>query len=126
MRIGQEKFPLQENVYFLVYFKRLVTGTGVSLSFYVHEREWVKYDCQGPNGHFHIYLDKDQSIDIRRPFLEKDYRSQVDSSIRHFRQNVEFFLQGSPEVMIDKSQLDTILPSVREAMWRLQELHGKK
>lgn len=124
--------PLQQDAHILVFFKDLSTGRGVSFSLYVHDIECVKYDCQGPNGHFHIYHTANQSYETKRMFPSHTgywgQDNQIDYALSDFEHNIDTYLQQSlvPEIQtftVCRDRLDEAIANIRDELWTRQEKH---
>ena len=50
------KLNIQKNAHLLIYHKNLEIGFGPAVSLYIHNIEFLKFDCFGDKlGHYHIY-----------------------------------------------------------------------
>ena len=103
-RIDPFTIPIQEHLYALVFFKSLSTGTGVSVSIYIHGTEFLKYDCQGiERGHYHIY---DRGRDTKLFFMVgTDRTEQIDISINDISTNITRYIRSCHDENIRSFQI---------------------
>lgn len=91
--------PIQEHVYVKTFFKNLPNGKGFSFSLYIHNMECIKYDCQGINGHFHIYHTSNQKQETKIHFPRHTTywgkNNQIDFAMTDFENHVHLYLTQS-------------------------------
>lgn len=118
IRIDPSRIDVQPDMYFLVYYKSLTTGEGVSISVYIRGREYLKYDCHGVAvGHYHTYDGK------RVCFREGSTRTdQVCASLLDIWRNLDSRTRGYFEP--DMAAVRGILPLLLMRMLELQERHS--
>ena len=94
---------IQDNLYFLVFHKKLPSGFGSAVSLYIHNYEFLKFDCFGENnGHYHIYDDKTNE---QIYFTEKTCEEQINRTIELIK-NINVFLNKSTRIDIQNYKIN--------------------
>ena len=97
------KINIQDNLYFLVFHKKLPKGFGSSVSLYINDTEYLKFDCFGEKkGHYHIY-DNVKNEEIY--FSEKTCEEQINRSCELIN-NINVFLNQSSRIDIKNFNID--------------------
>ena len=97
------KVNIQDNLYFLVFHKTLIKGFGPSVSLYINNFEFLKFDCFGENnGHYHIY---DNKINKEIYFIEKTCEEQINKTCELIK-NINIFLNKSNRIDIQNFKID--------------------
>jgi hypothetical protein len=97
------KVDIQDNLYFLVFHKKLSKGFGSAVSLYINNYEFMKFDCFGENnGHYHIYDDK-RNEEIF--FTEKTCEEQINQTY-YLLNNITVFLNKSNRIDINNFKID--------------------
>jgi hypothetical protein len=113
------KIDIQANAYVLVYHKFLDIGSGSSIGLYIHNTEYLKFDCFGlRKGHYHVFNKKN---DDRIYFTEQTVSEQIDKSVDELTNNIEKYLALSPnrkirDFVFDKDQLTTKIAEAKQIM----------
>jgi hypothetical protein len=96
------KIDIQKNLYFLVYHKTLTIGFGPSVSIYINNYEFLKFDCFGENkGHYHIY---DNNTNEEIYFTEKTCEEQINKTSELIK-NINVFLNKSSRIDIQNFKI---------------------
>jgi len=97
------KVEIQDNLYFLVFHKRLAKGFGSAVSLYINNYEFLKFDCFGENkGHYHIHDDR-RNEEIF--FTEKTCEEQINQTY-YLLNNISIFLSKSNRADIKNFKID--------------------
>ena len=114
IRKDLQKIIVDDKIHFLVYHKIIKGHSGTAFILCINNIEYVKYDCLGKNGHYHIYDDKN----YREIYFDNDDpHVQIDYSIENLRNNLDTYIKTAsnkkisnvsynPQEIIDK--LDTV------------------
>ena len=104
IRIDPFRVHVEPHFYFLIFYKNLPSGRGVTISVYIHDIEYLKYDCQGENdGHYHIY---NQNGETKIFFDETTRESQIEKSIQDISQNLGDYLKRSDYPVLQEFEFD--------------------
>jgi hypothetical protein len=97
------KVNVQKNLYFLVFHKNVEKGFGSSVSIYINNYEFLKFDCFGENkGHYHIYDNKTNPVIY---FTEKTSEEQINQTCELIN-NINEFLNKSNRINIQNCKID--------------------
>jgi len=113
------KIDIQDNLYVLVFHKILSSGFGTAVSLYIHEHEFLKFDCFGENkGHYHIY---DSVTNNTIYFDEKTCIEQINRSCYELANNINIYLNKSSrnnirEFTIDMPKFTAVIEDIRSKM----------
>ncbi len=103
IRKNEYKIEIQDNLYLLVFHKSLHTGSGVAVSLYIHNYEYLKFDCFGQGGHYHIYDGiKNETI----YFTEPTCQEQINRASSELTTNLDMYLAQSNQIQIRSFQID--------------------
>jgi hypothetical protein len=102
------KITIQKNAYLSIFHKNLDIGCGPAVSLYIHNIEFLKFDCFGHKaGHYHIFNNSNETIyfnettvedQINRVALELNDISKYlllnnNSKIKNFKFNMNILAQ---------------------------------
>ena len=102
IRKNTYKIDITDNFYLLVFHKRLTIGSGVALSVYINNIEYLKYDCFGKGGHHHIYDIIEKTI----YFKDLERINQINKSIDDIITNINNYIVSSKNQKIKNFQFD--------------------
>jgi len=93
VRKDEYKIKIDKNIYFNVFHKKLDIGFGPAVSLYIHNIEFLKFDCFGKNlGHYHIF----NGINNERIyFSEITVEEQINKILFELTNNINTFLLSS-------------------------------
>ena len=98
------KLDVQENLYLLVFHKSLDIGYGTAVSVYVHNHEFLKFDCLGDKkGHYHIY---DGVRNDTIYFDETTCKEQIQRARDELSNNIDSYLVLSSNAEIKNFKVD--------------------
>lgn len=100
------KFPIQEEVFFLVYWKVLKIGKGPAVTLNIFGNEVLKFDCFGKGkGHFHI----DPFRKLRIYFVENSAKDQVKRVKTELLLNAQRYIENHSNAKINSVRLNLSL-----------------
>uniref|UniRef100_A0A6C0IJD8 DUF7700 domain-containing protein n=1 Tax=viral metagenome TaxID=1070528 RepID=A0A6C0IJD8_9ZZZZ len=103
MRQDIYKVHIQDNLYFLVFHKKLIKGFGSAVSLYINNYEFLKFDCFGENkGHYHFY---DNNTNDEIFFNEKTCEEQINRTC-DLMKDINVFINKSNRIDIKNFKID--------------------
>ena len=96
VRKNIRKIKLKSNCYLLVFHKSLDKGCGSAVSLYIHDIEFLKFDCFGhEKGHYHVF-----SPNKIYYFKEKTCSKQIKKTTFELTHNLQHYLSKSNNKLI--------------------------
>jgi hypothetical protein len=103
IRKNLQKIFINDKMDFLVYHKTIKGNYGTSFILCVNNYEYIKYDCLGNNGHYHIY-DKKNYREIY--FDNNNPYTQIDFSIDNLSKNIDNYINSATDPNIKNVSYD--------------------
>ena len=103
VRKDSYKIYVQENVYLLIFHKNVdILGKGVAVSLYIHNIEFLKFDCLGnKEGHYHIYNNNNRIF-----FSENTVEDQINKTVYELSNNIHVYLSSCKNIQLKEFKLN--------------------
>lgn len=99
--------PVQADVEFHVFWKKLEIGRGPTASLYVLGDEVLRVDCFGDGlGHLHAELLQRERAAPRLYLSEPTQEAQVDRAVFELTRNLAYYLERNPRRAIRRFEID--------------------
>lgn len=120
LRKDQYTINIQPNLHVLVFHKDLPIGYGSAVSLYVNNIEFLKFDCFGKSGHYHIMNGKNKN---RIWFSQKDVEWQILKTHDEMLNNITLYLSTCDDLQIKNDLLKDKMEEMKNKMFEYEKMY---